>query len=56
VQTLSGRDCYAFLFMLLIIAGFERAGLIVYTSIATLWFLYVLASLLPMPRAFRGAA
>ena len=56
VQTLSSRDCYAFLFMLFIIAGHERTALIIFTSVATLWFLYVLASLLPIPRLFRGAA
>ena len=47
VQVLSGRDCYAFLYMLLIVAGFERTALIIYTSIATLWFMYVLALLSP---------
>jgi phosphatidylglycerophosphate synthase len=56
VQTLSGRDCYAFLFMVLIVAGLERTALIIFTSVATLWFVYVLASLAPWPRALRGAA
>ncbi|HYN47156.1 MAG TPA: CDP-alcohol phosphatidyltransferase family protein [Allosphingosinicella sp.] len=56
VQTLSGRDCYAFLFMVFIIAGVERAALIIFTSVATLWIVYVLGSLLPVPRVFRGAA
>ncbi len=56
VQTLSSRDCFAFLFMVLILAGLERTALSIFSGIVTLWFIYVLASLIPLPRAFRGAA
>lgn len=56
VQTLSGRDCYAFLFMVLIAAGLERPALIIFVSIATLWFVYVLAAFIPWRRAVRSAA
>jgi len=56
VQTLTGRDCFAFLFMVLIIFGQERTALGIYAGVGTVWFLYVLASLLPVPRPFRGAA
>jgi len=57
VQTLTGRDCFAFLFMALIIAGLERTALSIYAGVGTVWLLYVVASLaLPRPRArFRGA-
>lgn len=56
VQMLTGRDCFAFLFMVLILAGVERIALSIYAGVGTLWFVYVLASLSPRPRAFRGAA
>ncbi len=56
VQTLTGRDCFAFLFMVLIIVGLERAALMIYAGVGTIWILYVLSSLLPVRRAFRGAA
>ena len=56
VQVLTGRDCFAFLFMVLIIAGLERTALSIYAGVGTLWILYVTASFLPLPRAFRGAA
>jgi CDP-L-myo-inositol myo-inositolphosphotransferase len=56
VQTLTGRDCFAFLFMALILLGQERTALFIYAGVGTIWFLYVLVSLLPAPRPFRGAA
>lgn len=56
VQTLTGRDCFAFLYMVLIIVGLERTALMIYAGVGTIWILYVLGSLLPVPRAFRGAA
>jgi CDP-L-myo-inositol myo-inositolphosphotransferase len=56
VQTLTGRDCFAFLYMVLILGGLERTALMIYAGVGTIWILYVLASLLPIPRAFRGAA
>ena len=56
VQTLSSRDCFAFLFMVLILAGAERIALFIFAGVTTLWFVYVLASLIPLPRPFRGAA
>jgi len=56
VQTLTSRDCFAFLFMALILAGLERTALSIYAGVGTLWILYVLVSLLPVPGVFRGAA
>jgi len=56
VQTLTGRDCFAFLFMALILVGLERTALMIYAGVGTVWIVYVLASLLPLPRLFRGAA
>jgi len=56
VQTLSSRDCFAFLFMVLIILGLERIALSILSAVTTIWFLYVLAALAPVPRAFRRAA
>jgi CDP-L-myo-inositol myo-inositolphosphotransferase len=56
VQTLTGRDCFAFLFMVLILAGLERTAISIYAGVGTVWFFYVLASLLPFPKASRGAA
>jgi phosphatidylglycerophosphate synthase len=57
VQTLTGRDCFAFLFMALIIAGLERTALSIYAGVGLIWFSYVLVTLLPRARAaFRGAA
>ena len=58
MQTLTSRDCYAFLFMVLIILGLAQQALLVGTLIGCLWMLYVFASLV-LPRAilgFRGAA
>lgn len=54
VQTLTGRDCFAFLFMVLIIAGLERTALSIFAGVGTIWLLYVIVSLLPLPRL--GAA
>jgi CDP-L-myo-inositol myo-inositolphosphotransferase len=45
IQTLSSRDCFAFLYMVLIIAGFERIALSIFAAIATVWFPYLLISL-----------
>ena len=58
MQTLTGRDCFAFLFMVLILAGLERIALShLSRASATLWFLYVLIDAASaLPRAFRGAA
>lgn len=57
VQTLTGRDCFAFLYMVLIIAGLERTALSIYAGVGAIWFPYVLLTLLPRPRAsFRSAA
>ena len=57
VQALTGRDCFAFLFMVLTIAGLERVALGIFAGVGTIWFLYVLVtSLLPIPRTYRGAA
>lgn len=58
VQTLTSRDCFAFLYMVLIIAGLERVALGIYAGVGTVWIVYVIASLLlPRPSAgFRNAA
>jgi phosphatidylglycerophosphate synthase len=57
VQTLTGRDCFAFLYMVLIAAGLERTALSIYAGVGAIWFPYVLVTLLPRARAsFRGAA
>jgi CDP-L-myo-inositol myo-inositolphosphotransferase len=58
VQTLTSRDCFAFLYMVLIIAGLERIALGIYAGVGTVWIVYVVASLLlPRPGArFRNAA
>jgi CDP-L-myo-inositol myo-inositolphosphotransferase len=57
VQVLTGRDCFAFLFMALTILGQERPALFVFAAVGTIWFFYVLlSSLLSTPRAYRGAA
>jgi CDP-L-myo-inositol myo-inositolphosphotransferase len=57
VQLLTGRDCFAFLFMALTIVGLERIALCIFAGVGTIWFLYVLlSSLLPVPRPYRGAA
>jgi 1L-myo-inositol 1-phosphate cytidylyltransferase / CDP-L-myo-inositol myo-inositolphosphotransferase len=45
IQTLSSRDCFAFLYMVLIIAGLERTALSIFAAIATIWFAYLLISL-----------
>ncbi|HEV2818660.1 MAG TPA: CDP-alcohol phosphatidyltransferase family protein [Allosphingosinicella sp.] len=58
VQTLTSRDCFAFLYMALIIAGLERTALWIYAGVGTIWLPYVIASvLLPRPGpGFRNAA
>jgi 1L-myo-inositol 1-phosphate cytidylyltransferase / CDP-L-myo-inositol myo-inositolphosphotransferase len=57
VQLLTGRDCFAFLFMVLTLTGLERVALSIFTGVGTVWLLYILLSaLLPAPRAYRGAA
>jgi 1L-myo-inositol 1-phosphate cytidylyltransferase / CDP-L-myo-inositol myo-inositolphosphotransferase len=56
VQLLTGRDCFAFLFMALILTGLERTALSIYAGVGTLWFFYVLTTLIPRSRGLRGAA
>lgn len=57
VQVLTGRDCFAFLFMVLTVTGLERVALYIFAGVGTIWFPYVLlSSLLPVPRTYRGAA
>jgi CDP-L-myo-inositol myo-inositolphosphotransferase len=57
VQLLTGRDCFALLFMLLTLLGFERAALCIFAGVAAIWLCYVLlAPLLAAPRSSRGAA
>lgn len=58
VQALTGRDVFAFLFMVLIIAGLAQVALSIFATVGTVWFLYVFVSLF-LPRSiagFRGAA
>ena len=58
VQTLTSRDCFAFLFMVLIILGLAHVALGIFASVGTIWIVYVVGSLLlPGHRAgYRGAA
>ncbi|HST37163.1 MAG TPA: CDP-alcohol phosphatidyltransferase family protein [Allosphingosinicella sp.] len=56
VQVLTGRDCFAFLFMALTLAGLERVALMIYAGVGTIWFSYVLGSLFLLPRASRREA
>jgi CDP-L-myo-inositol myo-inositolphosphotransferase len=57
VQVSSSRDFFAFLFMLLTLVGLERTALCIFAGVAVIWFFYVLiASLMPAPRSYRGAA
>lgn len=51
VQTLSSRDCFAFLFMGLILVGLEKVALSIFAGIAVIWFPYVLITLLLPPGA-----
>lgn len=46
VQTLTGRDCFAFLYMVLIIVGLERTALGIYAGVGTIWLPYVIVSVL----------
>jgi phosphatidylglycerophosphate synthase len=58
VQTLTGRDVFAFLFMVLIIVGLAHVALMIFATVGTVWIVYVFVTLL-LPRAsagFRGAA
>jgi hypothetical protein len=58
VQTLTGRDVFAFLFMVLIIVGLAHVALMIFAFVGTVWILYVFLTLF-LPRAsagFRGAA
>lgn len=57
VQVLTGRDCFAFLFMALTIIGLERTALMIFAGVGTVWLTYILvSSLLPVPHARRGTA
>ena len=58
MQALTSRDCFAFLFMVLIIAGLAAEALMTGALVGTVWLLYVFATLV-LPRSsagFRGAA
>ena len=57
MQALTGRDCFAFLFMVLTIIGLERVALGIFAGVGAIWFLYVLiSSLLPAPRTIAAQA
>ncbi|MBV9883939.1 MAG: CDP-alcohol phosphatidyltransferase family protein [Sphingomonadaceae bacterium] len=58
MQALTSRDCYAFLFMILIIAGLAQQALLIGALVGTVWMLYVFATLvLPWAsEAFRDTA
>lgn len=51
VQTLTGRDCFAFLFMALILVGLELVALSIFAGVAAIWLSYVLITLVIPPRA-----
>lgn len=51
VQTLTGRDCFAFLFMVLILLSLEWVALSIFAGVAAIWFPYVLITLAVPPRA-----
>ena len=54
---ITSRDFFAFYFMVVIIAGQARPALYIFAAVASGWFLYVLAALLPRQRpGFRSAA
>ena len=53
VQTLTGRDCFAFLYMILILVGLERLALFIYSGVGTIWIIYV-AGVLAFPRFGHG--
>jgi CDP-L-myo-inositol myo-inositolphosphotransferase len=58
MQSLTSRDCFAFLFMILIILGVAGEALVFSAFVATVWMLYVFVTLV-LPRSnagFRGAA
>lgn len=46
IQTLSSRDCFAFLFMVLILLGLEWVALSIFAGIAVIWLPYVVVSVL----------
>lgn len=55
VQVLTGRDCFAFLFMVLTLIGLERAALCIFAGVGTIWLIYIiLSSTLPAPRPPQG--
>ena len=57
VQVISSRDFFAFMYMVLTVVGLERVALCIFAGVAVIWFSYVLiASLVPAPRTYRGAA
>ena len=57
VQSLTGRDVFAFLYMVLIFVHLERVALSIYAGVGVIWIVHVLATLLPRPKeGFRGAA
>lgn len=54
VQVLTGRDCFAFLFMVLTLVGQERLALFIFAGVGTIWLIYIIvSSLLPTPPAPR---
>ena len=46
---ISSRDTFAFLFAILILVGLALPALYVFAALATVWFLFVIASFLPAP-------
>lgn len=55
VQVLTGRDCFAFLFMVLTLTGLERGALFIFAGVGTIWLIYILvSSALPAPRPPQG--
>jgi phosphatidylglycerophosphate synthase len=55
VQVLTGRDCFAFLFMVLTLVGLERTALFIFAGVGTIWLIYIIvSSLLPAQPARHG--
>ena len=56
IQTLTSRDCFAFLFMVLTLVGLERIALFIFAGVGTVWILYVLATSIPRSPAAQRTA
>jgi hypothetical protein len=41
---LTGRDCFAFLFMILTLVGLERTALFIFAGVGIIWLIYIIVS------------